>query len=286
LQTLDPDIPEIRKQGMLRTKERKMSYLLKDENQLSSWIQKEVTLEETIGQGKRGLAARRIQEWLNLYGMGIDIDDAFGNITASKVKQFQIDHNLSATGVVDKQTFRELVSPMLNVLRQIPITDDEATFGEVVASYARAHLAEHPMEIGGQNCGPWVRLYMEGNQGSQWAWCAGFVKFLLKQTGETVEAGMPIAGSFSCDSLAAQGERIGHFVSETDISSGRVKIQDLIPGSIFLVRRTPEDWTHTGIVTQFNEDSFDTIEGNTNDDGHREGYEVCARMRGIRTRIL
>ena len=51
-------------------------------------------------------------------------------------------------------------------------------------------------------------------------------------------------------------------------------------GSIFLVRDTATDWTHTGIVTGADLDSFDTIEGNTNDDGLREGTEVCARSRG------
>lgn len=45
---------------------------------------------------------------------------------------------------------------------------------------------------------------------------------------------------------------------------------------------TGTDWTHTGFVTMFNKDFFDTIEGNTNDDGNREGYEVCARTRGYK----
>ena len=51
-------------------------------------------------------------------------------------------------------------------------------------------------------------------------------------------------------------------------------------GSIFLVRRTPTDWTHTGLVTDAVPVAFDTIEGNTNDDGDREGFEVCSRSRG------
>jgi hypothetical protein len=44
--------------------------------------------------------------------------------------------------------------------------------------------------------------------------------------------------------------------------------------------RTPSDWTHTGIVVQTAREIITTIEGNTNDDGHREDYEVCTRMRG------
>jgi hypothetical protein len=52
------------------------------------------------------------------------------------------------------------------------------------------------------------------------------------------------------------------------------------PGSFFLVRNAPTDWTHTGIVVNASDETFKTIEGNTNDDGSREGYEVCARTRG------
>jgi hypothetical protein len=37
---------------------------------------------------------------------------------------------------------------------------------------------------------------------------------------------------------------------------------------------------HTGIVLKAAQNVFLTIEGNTNDDGGREGYEVCRRIRG------
>ncbi len=58
----------------------------------------------------------------------------------------------------------------------------------------------------------------------------------------------------------------------------------MTPGSFFLNRRTPDDWTHVGIVTEAADGSFKTIEGNTNDEGSREGYEVCARNRGYKKR--
>ncbi|MET0416090.1 MAG: CHAP domain-containing protein, partial [Actinoplanes sp.] len=77
----------------------------------------------------------------------------------------------------------------------------------------------------------------------------------------------------NCDVLYAQGRQAGVLVSETEAPA------KLTPGSVFLVRRTAGDWTHTGIVTEVRNDTFDTIEGNTNDAGEREGYEVCARTR-------
>jgi len=66
----------------------------------------------------------------------------------------------------------------------------------------------------------------------------------------------------------------------TSISSAEARRRDIPPGSLFLVRRTDTDWTHVGIVEATHELLFQTIEGNTNDEGEREGYEVCTRSRG------
>ncbi len=59
---------------------------------------------------------------------------------------------------------------------------------------------------------------------------------------------------------------------------------DIPPGSLFLNRKKAEDWVHTGLVLNSCAESFDTIEGNTNDAGDREGYEVCRRVRGYKNK--
>ena len=118
-----------------------------------------------------------------------------------------------------------------------------------------------------------MRLYMNGRQGEVFAWCAGFVTFLLEQAAQSLAVDKPITGSVSCDVLAAQAAQAGVLLSEVE-AAGR-----LTPGCIFLVRRAAGDWTHTGVVTGVYDDAFDTIEGNTNDAGQREGVEVCARTR-------
>ena len=46
-----------------------------------------------------------------------------------------------------------------------------------------------------------------------------------------------------------------------------------------LVRRTPSDWVHVGIVLRADQESMRTIEGNTNDSGSPDGFEVCERTR-------
>jgi len=242
-------------------------------SELANSIKKEVEFKRTIQNGTRGMDAKRVQEWLNLHGFGVKIDSGYGPITAAAVERFQTSCGLEADGVVGPNTFAALVEPMREVLRQRLNTSVSPE--EAILEYAHAHLAQHPREVGGQNRGPWVRLYMKGNDGTPWAWCAGFVRFLLKQATQSLEIPMPFQGSGSCDSLASQGKAAGLFVSERDVDP-----DSLPPGSIFLVRRTSTDWTHTGLVTEPGDAAFDTIEGNTNDDGHREGYEVCARTRG------
>ena len=95
----------------------------------------------------------------------------------------------------------------------------------------------------------------------------------------------PIKGSVSCDTLAAQAKAAGLFVAERDITTGRRAWTDFDAACIFLRRRTSDDWTHTGIATAGTgarrELVFSTVEGNTNDEGIREGFEACRRKRGV-----
>jgi peptidoglycan hydrolase-like protein with peptidoglycan-binding domain len=255
-----------------------MARILSDNEALSSWIKKEITLESTLQQGAHNKAARRVQEWLNLSGYGLAVDGQFGPVTAECVKQFQTNAGLNPSGVVDEATYAALVTPLVNVLT--PITPDGHTLASLSIAYANQHLAEHPLEVGGNNRGPWVRLYANGNEGNDWPWCAFFVTFAIKQAAETLQISPPIQGSGSCDSLAAQAKQANLFVSEASLKNGAANVSEMSNGAIFLVRRTSTDWTHAGFVTEFGDEIFHTVEGNTNDEGSREGYEVCARTRG------
>jgi len=228
----------------------------------------EMQLERPLRRGDKHGQVKLIQEWLSLHRHHVAIDGDFGPATEVAVKDFQAQSGVGSTGVVDAATFGRLVAPMTAALAAIPAHG--RPLGDLIVAYARQHLAQHPLEIGGQNRGPWVRLYMDGNEGQEWAWCAGFACFCLRRACESLGVALPITPSFSCDALAASAKSNGTF-------GGREKAG---PGTFFLVRKTPTDWTHTGLVLSADADTFKTIEGNTNDDGSREGYEVCARTRG------
>ena len=234
----------------------------------------ELIFQDTIKRGQRGKTVKLVQEWLGLNGVQVQIDSDFGPATQAAVKEFQKKYQLGSTGNVDRPTFKRLTLPMHRALK--PLSPSQQALGKLVVAYARQHLRQHPREIGGQNRGPWVRLYMNGHEGNDYPWCAGFVSFVLKQACNTLDVPLPIRPSFSCDFLATDAKQKGRFIGEKD-ASRKKKVKS---GSIFLVRRTPTDWVHTGFVLNPGEETFQTIEGNTNDEGSREGYEVCKRVRG------
>ena len=232
----------------------------------------DLILDKNYKRGSRGKKVRLIQEWLSLNGFGVVVDGDFSAASDFAVRQFQKKNNLKPDGVVGKNTFATLIKPIKYVLEE---QTPKSLLGSTVVAYAKRHLKQSPREISGQNRGPWVRLYMKGNDGAEWAWCAGFACFLMEQACKSKQVPLPITSSFSCDSLAASAKEQGLFLSERRLDRSIIK-----PGMFFLNRRTSTDWTHVGIVTEASEEVFMTIEGNTNDEGSREGYEVCQRIRG------
>jgi Putative peptidoglycan binding domain len=244
---------------------------------LDNWILQEVELAATQEVGMRGQPVRRIQEWLSLRGHPVVVDGIYGIATAEAVARFQEENGVDPDGRVSPETFALLVEPLRAALRQR--LDASESLGAAIVEYAHGHLAQLPREVGGQNCGPWVRTYMRGNEGSQWAWCAGFASFLMHQAAQSLGLVAPIEGSFSCDTLVLQAKQAGLFVSESD-----ARLRTIPPGSLFLNRESDTDWTHVGVVIAADELTLSTIEGNTNDDGSREGYEVCMRTRSYTNR--
>jgi hypothetical protein len=236
---------------------------------------RDLVFSKEYGKRGKGKKVKLIQEWLCLHGIHLAIDGEFGPATENAVKAFQKKKELTQDGIVGKKTFAALIKPMTDALS--PIDGNGKLPGSLVVAYAKQHLRQHPLEIGGQNKGPWVRLYMDGNEGPSWPWCAGFACFILKQAYKTLGLSLSLTPSFSCDSLAASAKSANLFLTGKAAATSRIT-----PGSLFLSRRTSTDWVHTGIVLKAEADFFHAIEGNTNDEGSREGYQVCERIRGYK----
>ena len=224
---------------------------------------------ERLRLGSKGKDVRLLQEWLVLHGHKVQVDGVFGPAT-----QAALSEGFGATETTS-MVWSRLLEPMRRALSTPLKKETSPVFGDVVAGFAFQHLGAHPREVGGQNKGPWVRLYMDGNEGAEWAWCAGFVTFIHQQAHMSVywqDREAPFR-TFSCDRLAEDAKKRGAFIT----GGQRVGVR---PGDIFLVRgKVPGDWVHTGFVWDATSTVIRTIEGNTNDEGHRDGYEACMRYR-------
>lgn len=250
-----------------------MYTLISGLNSLRASVRDEVKFPGEFGRGKRGNAAKRAQEWLSFHGYELLIDGVFGQVTEQMVRNFQRDKGIAETGRVNQVTFDRLIKPMMQVLEPAP--SSTMSFAAAMMFHARKHHSVGPVELGGQNNGPWVRLYMDGNDGADQPWCAGFVRFILRQASETSGQVRPITGHVNCDRLGDQAKEKGFYVKGSDLNKSY-----LTPGSIFLSRASDGDLFHTGIVTQTGGNSFETIEGNTDEAGSANGYRVFNRTRG------
>ncbi len=236
----------------------------------------DLKLDAPKKRGASGEKVRLIQGWLSLHGFKLVVDGGYGNATVRQVRAFQKAKGLTVTGIVDDATYQELVQPMIVALS--PIAPD-GPLGWLVVAYARQHLVQHPQEVGGENRGPWVRLYTQGREGEDAPWCAGFATFILEQACLAAGVPGPLPRTLACDDMqACAGDRL---LSQPKPSQRK----RITPGSFFLRPNPPgvkPRYAHTGIVVQAEADTFKSIEGNTNDDGSAEGVEVCARVRGYR----
>jgi Putative peptidoglycan binding domain len=239
-----------------------------------SWTKRDFDFAIPVKKGSRATAARRVQELLCANGVNLTIDNDYGGATHDAVAELQRSEGLPATGEVDASTRLVLLKPFLHAAD--PRGPAGADFKQMLNATIERHRKAHAVEIGGDNCGPWVRLYCQGSDGKQFLWCAGFVSFLLHQAAHASNTKPPFIYTLSCDNLAGDAKAKKQFIPG---NNGR---PNLPSPAIFLLRQTPTDWFHTGLVTSFDADSYGTMEGNSNEGGSSNGFEATARRRGYK----
>jgi peptidoglycan hydrolase-like protein with peptidoglycan-binding domain len=230
---------------------------------------------------------QKIQAWLNLFalknptaGTATGIDSDFGSATETAVINFQNTKGLPQTGIVDAELFSELCRPLSDAFQTQPTGN---TLRELIISTGNIHVQNSPTELvinSQSNSGPWVRSYMDGNEGENMLWCMGFVQTIIdeaaSQLGKDFRTVMP--QTFGCDDVGRAGLKKGLLTRFTEVRNNPAKVK---PGDIFLFQKTPDDWFHTGIIAAIHNDVFETIEGNTNAGGSSNGTIACKRSRNF-----
>jgi hypothetical protein len=124
-------------------------------------------------------------------------------------------------------------------------------------------------EATGHNDGPAVEMFLASvGLGKGYSWCMAFVYWCVKQTALKLALKNPLKET---GGVLDQWES-GHGVHISEPEQGAIFIMDFGGGE-----------GHTGIITGVFTDQgiIHTIEGNTNDDGSREGIGVFRRVREI-----
>lgn len=258
------------------TKEIKFMYL--DETKVSNFPVKP-------GSSKKDII--KVQDWLRLNGYDTGGSDGdFGPKTTKAVKDYQIRKSITVSGVVDQKTWDFLVSPLVTAMSFRP---QSGNFPAAVVEVALAHLAQHPTELDANRDG-WVRTYCRGPDGEPYAWCQGFVSTIWDQAANALGIDSPIdliipdnnGNDIWClfvPAMVNQARKQGKLIASSTILSAPSMLSI---GSMFYVKSKGEwPYSHVGIVTGVSSKEFTTIEGNTNNVGSSNGFEVCARTRLI-----
>jgi hypothetical protein len=123
----------------------------------------------------------------------------------------------------------------------------------------------------GSNRGPEVDEYIKSvglNPTGKYSWCMAFVYWCHEKAALSLGAPNP---------MLKTGGVMMQYNKRKDTNGNKTPM----PGDVFIMDYG-KGLGHTGIVESVNTDgTVSTIEGNTNDEGSREGYEVCRRKRPI-----
>jgi hypothetical protein len=128
---------------------------------------------------------------------------------------------------------------------------------------AKGEIGKEEVPIG-SNWGPDVQKYL-ASVGIDFpaSWCMAFVYWCCQQGGES-------------DKLL----KTGGVLAQWNHADPSIRFSIPKAGDIFIMD-FGQGLGHTGFVESVKMNKIFTIEGNTNDTGSREGYEVCRRVRQV-----
>lgn len=123
----------------------------------------------------------------------------------------------------------------------------------------------------GSNAGTDVEKYLKSvGLGKGYSWCMAFVYWCVLEASIQLTTNNPL-------------KKTGGVLEQWNTIDSKYKKVEPQQGDIFIMDYG-KGQGHTGFVEKVLLDGkIKTIEGNTNDDGSREGYKVCRRVREIKS---
>jgi lysozyme family protein len=222
----------------------------------------------------------------------LTVDGDFGATTLAAVKLFQarsFDSDgkpLAIDGVVGRSTWAALFAKAPEPLP----APEPSPIGlltkviEVAGSEERSHVMEVPL---GSNRGPRVDEYLRSagidpTTGS-YPWCASFIVWCFESAARGLGVVSPVPRTAGVHDMWQKAGRAGFRRIPHDMAIGDPS--QVQPGHVFFID-TGGGHGHVGLVTGRQGADFQTIEGNTNELGGREGIGVFARTRPVRQATL
>jgi hypothetical protein len=244
-----------------------------------SYLKEISAISKTYKKGDKGAEVLKIKEWLMLWQLNenyvdiiLDLDTVFDSKTESLVLQVQKFINLKPTGIVDAITWERMVAPLKDAFSTRFY--NKQTIRDKLKYFATKHLQFRSSELEENNMGPWIRSYMDGNDGSAYYWCQGLVCTLLDQTFSSIGEYFDLyyANTWVCEVMRNYARDRGLLVTKEQLVN-----KDYIPqeGDIVLyIEGSGQVAHHTEIVYEILDKKIGimrTIGGNTNFSGSRNG---------------
>lgn len=249
-----------------------------------------------LGSGGEGVALLRCALAARGYGPAAwgkttrQTAQPFDEHLRAAVVAFQRQHDLTPDGIAGPLTLAALAAPaappadplaLLAPLRAAALQAGGSGVTRAVA-VARAALALHIRETGGNNRGPTVeaiQLYAAG--ATHYAWCAAFCQLCLRLGFEAAGQKLPLGVGISCSSLVVRAAKLSRVFELRGAGTGRFPAGTPQPGDLLVLRGGPTHYRHVGLVVAAPraDGVVPTIEGNTNDAGSAEGDGVYEKER-------
>ena len=227
-----------------------------------------------VKKGHKNKQVKVVQIYLRRLSFPVETDGVFGPKTESVIRMFQEKYNLNIDGVIGKNTYSTLI-------KEVYKTYNKSTLNKHIVQAASKYVGQE--EISG-NLGFKSKVFHKLMVGVGFKrthpWCAYFTELVWK------DAYSSVYGKHSNDIISTTfSASVMKTWNRFDSSELGNRSYVPLPGSLIVFQSSRNRYFgHIGIVKSIDSQNpfyINTIEGNTNDGGGREGYIVAEKVRTL-----